>query len=192
MKVALSNISEIRLHQLAEQKKQTPPMCSLPSVPKRSDVAASSLTTPKALYVLPSGHLCPNFITSHSGVQFRCNQSAKLWSMSIIQGDCCSPQDSFSLTGCGQFFTLCQPLHGFTQLHLASDYQGDSGALNEGYAGKRFPEYKEVRKICHAGYLSFENVRTISVTWTVSKHTLQGFHVSMLRSLHHAVDGRSQ
>lgn len=81
----------------------------LPSVPKRTDVAVSSLTTPKAVYFLPSGQLCPVFTTNHSGVQIRCNQSAKVWSMTIIQGDCCSPQDLCSLTGCGQFFTLCQP-----------------------------------------------------------------------------------
>lgn len=138
-------------------------MCSLPSVPKRSDVAVSSLTTPKAVYFLPSGQLCPVFTTNHGGVQIRCNQSAKLWSMTIIQGDCCSPQDLCSLTGCGQFFTLCQPLHGFTQLHLASQYQSDSDALNEGYTGKLFSEYKEVRKTCHAGYLSSESVRNLGL-----------------------------
>lgn len=78
MKLALSSISEIKLHQLAEQKKQTPPVCSLPSVPKTRDVAVSSFTTPKALYVLSAGQLCPDFTMNHSGVQIRCNQTAKL------------------------------------------------------------------------------------------------------------------
>lgn len=93
------------------------------------------------------------------------------------------------------FLPFVSPYTVSLKLHLASEYQSDSDALNEGCTGKRFPEYKEVRRTCRAGYLSFESVRNLGLYLlhgTVSKYTLQGFHISMLHSLHHAVDGRSQ
>lgn len=96
-----------------------------------------------------------------------------------------------------RLWAVFYPLSAFTlfQLHLTSQFQRDSDALDEAYAGKRFSEYEEVRKTCHAGYLSFESVRNLGLNLlhgTLSKYTLQGFHISMLHFLYHAVDGRSQ
>lgn len=104
------------------------------------------------------------------------------------------PRTSAALQAVGSFLPFVS-LFTLLQLHLTSQFQRDSDALDGAHAGKRFSEYEEVRKTCHAGYLSFESVRNLGLNLlhgTVSKCTLQGFHISMLHFLHNAVDGRSQ
>lgn len=105
------------------------PLCPLPPVPKRRVVALIDLTAPKALYVLPSRQLCPDYAANSQ------------WEADEVQSACKAliHEHNLRLLLCSagfvqprglRFLTLPQPLRRFVELHLTSRYQSDSGALN--------------------------------------------------------------